>query len=390
MSNPGWKRKKIGELFDVQLGKMLNEKAKKGYLSPYLANFNVRWGSFDLSKLNEMYFSENEKKKFALKNGDLLMCEGGEIGRCAVWNQSTKNIYYQKALHRLRPLSNDISSEFIYYYMQHISDKGELPKIVGESSIAHLTREKLLCLMVPAPTCHEQDQIIDVLSTWDQAIEKIERLISAKEKQFLWLLHNLVTERCANKEWQKIKLGELADIRMGTSPPSTAYNEKNQGLPLLQGKADLINRVSAPRFFTNIITQECFKGDLLLSVRAPVGYVSHSVHHGCIGRGIAAVSIKDNLISDYIFYALLSIEREWVEVSQGGTFDAITSKELRNRFLFIPNLQRQRQIANLLNTVQQKIDLLKKQLDAYRRQKRGLMQKLLTGQWRVNERHNPT
>ena len=131
MNDLCWQRKKIGELFDVQLGKMLNEKAKKGQLLPYLANFNVRWGSFDLSRLNEMSFSESERKKFSLKPGDLLMCEGGEIGRCAVWQQANKSLYYQKALHRLRPLTTDISSEFVYYYMQHIATQGVLPEASG-------------------------------------------------------------------------------------------------------------------------------------------------------------------------------------------------------------------------------------------------------------------
>jgi type I restriction enzyme, S subunit len=113
MIKTNWERKKIGELFDVQLGKMLNEKAKQGDLYPYLANFNVRWGTFDLTKLNMMHFNENEKRKFSLKYGDLLMCEGGEIGRCAVWNKLDENIYYQKALHRLRPLYECVVSEFV-------------------------------------------------------------------------------------------------------------------------------------------------------------------------------------------------------------------------------------------------------------------------------------
>jgi type I restriction enzyme S subunit len=70
MSNTTWPTKKIGELFDVQLGKMLSEKAKQGVLLPYLANFNVRWGAFDFSRLNEMTFSEREQEKYSLYPGD--------------------------------------------------------------------------------------------------------------------------------------------------------------------------------------------------------------------------------------------------------------------------------------------------------------------------------
>ena len=92
----GWKKKAIGHLFDVQLGKMLSEKAKTGPQVPYLANFNVRWGTFDLSKLNEMNFSDREKDKYGLQKGDLLMCEGGEIGRCAIWQGSDREVYTKK------------------------------------------------------------------------------------------------------------------------------------------------------------------------------------------------------------------------------------------------------------------------------------------------------
>ena len=137
----GWKKQNIGNLFDVQLGKMLNEKAKKGIQYPYLANFNVRWGNFDLSKTNKMFFSEKEREKYFLQKGDLLMCEGGEIGRCAVWLGTHKGIFYQKALHRLRPTSEECTTEYLYVYMQFVASRGLLVRFVGESSIAHLTVE---------------------------------------------------------------------------------------------------------------------------------------------------------------------------------------------------------------------------------------------------------
>ena len=151
MKSTCWSYQEIKHLFKVQLGKMLSKKAMQGDLFPYLANFNVRWGKFDLSHLNKMNFTEKEKIKFILRQGDLLVCEGGEIGRCAVWNSEIKTIYYQKALHSLRPISSNILSKFIYFYIHYISFTGNLSKLVGETSIAHLTREKLLCLKIPVP-----------------------------------------------------------------------------------------------------------------------------------------------------------------------------------------------------------------------------------------------
>jgi type I restriction enzyme S subunit len=383
---PGWEKKTIGHLFDVQLGKMLSEKAKAGPQVPYLANFNVRWGVFDLSKLNEMNFSDKEKDKYRLQKGDLLMCEGGEIGRCAIWQGYDMEVYYQKALHRVRPKCADVSADYLYFYMQFIASQGKLTRLVGETSIAHLTREKLLGLPITLPPLPEQKAIADLLSTWDEAIEKTERLIQAKNKRFRWLLRELISEpRNTQKDakWKKVKIGDVCKVTMGSSPSSSAYNEEKDGMPLLQGKADLKDRRSKPRIYTTEITKTCEIGDLLMSVRAPVGYISISQHQCCIGRGIAAITVRDGYSRDFIFYSLLSSEHKWIAVSQGGTFEAVSGPEVKAFALLLPSFYEQKAIAETLSSAQHEIDLLKQLADKYKTQKRGLMQKMLTGIWRV-------
>ena len=116
-----WSYSSIGELFEVQLGKMLSKKAKQGLNpKPYLANFNVQWNKIDVSELNVMDFNEREMEKFRLKCGDILVCEGGEISRSAIWNGEIEECYYQKALHRLRPIDKDvIDPEFMVIYMDY-------------------------------------------------------------------------------------------------------------------------------------------------------------------------------------------------------------------------------------------------------------------------------
>ena len=209
----GWTLEKVGELFDVQLGKMLSPRAREGEQFPYLANFNVQWGKFNLGNVKSMHFTESEKGKYSLKQGDILMCEGGEVGRCAIWNERPTKFYYQKALHRLRPKDKGtINPYFMCIYMEHITANNGVAKIVGETSIAHLTREKLCALEIPCPSKQQQDKIVKILRTWDAAIEKTERLIAAKEKQFGWLLKTLITDQQNNRAWRKRKLGEVARI----------------------------------------------------------------------------------------------------------------------------------------------------------------------------------
>ncbi len=154
-----WPEIKLKNLFSVQLGKMLSPKAKLGINSfPYLANANVQWDSFDLSKLSEMDFSEKDQKKYSLQYGDLLICEGGDVGRSAVWKNERSPCFYQKALHRLRPLT-EMSSEVMLQFMLWGKSAGIFTGHTGHSTIAHLTASTLKELTVPVPPPSEIPRI---------------------------------------------------------------------------------------------------------------------------------------------------------------------------------------------------------------------------------------
>ncbi len=158
-----WTTKPLGELFEVQLGKMLSIKAKQGTNpKPYLANFNVQWDRIDLTEINEMDFDEREMAKFRLKKGDILVCEGGEIGRSAIWNEELDECYYQKALHRLRPHSDAlVLPEFLILYMDYkFNISKEFESQIMATTIAHIPREKLVMLPVTYPDKDTQMQII--------------------------------------------------------------------------------------------------------------------------------------------------------------------------------------------------------------------------------------
>ena len=168
-----WDNECIGNLFELQLGKMLNKAARETVPRfPYLGNKNVRWSRFDFSELRSMHFDERERKKFRLKAGDLLVCEGGEVGRAALWREEY-DCYYQKAIHRLRVRdSNRVESRSVLHFMRHAATKGLLTDLSSQSSIAHLTREKLALLRVPLPSLFEQRKIANVLSAVDDLVEQ--------------------------------------------------------------------------------------------------------------------------------------------------------------------------------------------------------------------------
>ncbi|MGO6781224.1 hypothetical protein GR211_16720 [Rhizobium leguminosarum] len=181
----GWEVGEVQEHFHVQLGKMLSKAAKVGSSpSPYLRNANVQWGRIDTEDLLHMDFSEQEKQKFRLQRGDLLVCEGGDVGRCAIWNDG-QEMYYQKALHRLREKTGVVRNQFLMYVLVRIfTSKALSAGLVGTNSIAHFTREQFLRLKFPVPDADEQNAICETLEALDAStrenISKQEALLTLK------------------------------------------------------------------------------------------------------------------------------------------------------------------------------------------------------------------
>jgi type I restriction enzyme S subunit len=134
-----WRKTRLGDICEIQLGKMLSPKSRGGYRPrPYLRNANVQWDRFDLSDVSEMDFSDREEQKFALRSGDLIVCEGGEPGRAAVWEGRIRPCYYQKALHRLRPVGNCVDPRFLMYRLWFGATRAEFAQSNAKTTIAHL------------------------------------------------------------------------------------------------------------------------------------------------------------------------------------------------------------------------------------------------------------
>lgn len=193
----GWEITKLGNVFETQLGKMLSKAAKKGIAArPYIRNANVQWGFIDYKDLLEMDFSDKEKTKFRLKYGDILVCEGGEIGRTAIWRNQIEECYFQKAIHRLRPRQGDMLPEFFLYYMERSFLLENVYGIAGtETTIAHLPQEKLQAMFIAKPSFIEQKSIAGIIGTCDTKIAALEREIALHEELFRTLLEELMTGR---------------------------------------------------------------------------------------------------------------------------------------------------------------------------------------------------
>jgi len=159
----GWRLSTIGGVADTALGKMLDRGKVRGLPEvPYLRNVNVQWGRIDTDDVFSMEMPNDERDRFEVRAGDLLVCEGGEIGRAAIWPGGTRYMAYQKALHRLRPRP-DIDTKFLRYLLEHQAGNGTLARHSTGSTIAHLPQQRLREVPVPLPTFEEQRRIVDIL-----------------------------------------------------------------------------------------------------------------------------------------------------------------------------------------------------------------------------------
>ncbi len=155
----------------VELGKTLDKVKNTGTYYPYLRSVNVQWGYVDLSDVKEMKFEPEEIERYTIKKNDLLICEGGDVGRCCVWNKN-ESILYQNAIHRVR-FYNSINCNFYMYFMMYLEAKGTLKRISNGVTIKHLTNTVLSNIIIPLPPLAEQERIVNAVETLFTQIDKI-------------------------------------------------------------------------------------------------------------------------------------------------------------------------------------------------------------------------
>lgn len=152
-----WPVRLFGELADSRLGKMLDKKKQHGKRQrKYLRNANVQWFRFELEDLHTMDIEESEEEKYGLKKGDVLICEGGDIGRAAIWDDELQSCYYQKALHRVRVKESLMSPDFLVHWLYFQSKNGGFDDYSSSATIAHLTGAKLKKMKISLPPINLQ------------------------------------------------------------------------------------------------------------------------------------------------------------------------------------------------------------------------------------------
>ena len=328
-----WMSSVFKHYFDIQLGKMLQNEPTSDHDEQisYLKAFHVRWEGVDIIDLPKMWASPNNRQKYHVKNGDLLVSEGGDVGRSALIEGLSEDCIIQNSLHRVRS-SNLSSLEYLNYLMRHIADSKCLDILCNKSTISHLTGEKLGALALPLPPLEEQETIARFLDyktrQIDALIAKKEALLEKLEEKRSALISHAVTKGLDRsvpmkdsgvewigtipEHWIVSRIKYYAICFNGSTPQTTNPDYWEDGhIPWLSSSKVNDNIVLFPTAYISIkALQEC-------SLRiAPKG----SVIVGIVGQG------KTRGLSSYLGIDT-TINQNMVAI--------VPNKELNGRFLYL-------------------------------------------------------
>lgn len=234
----GWAWTTIGEVADVELGKMLDRKKQTGeHAMPYLRNINVRWHSVDLDDLLTMDIAPETHERYSVRAGDLLVCEGGEPGRCAVVPEPAEGLAFQKALHRVRP-AEGVDVRYLAYALEAMATLGHMAEHFTGSTIKHLPRERLIDLPIPLPPSREQLSIVAVLDEQMSAIERAMAdlgVLQSKVRRLSDAVLNDVLKRASMAVSEPTLTGSVCDISGGIQKqPKRRPTSADPGVPFLR------------------------------------------------------------------------------------------------------------------------------------------------------------
>lgn len=373
-----WEVKELGELGVIGSSKRIFESDYVDYGVPFYRGKEISL-LMENKSIDEPYYISEEKfasllsKYGAPQKNDLLITAVGTLGNIYHVNDNRKFYFKDGNLIWIRKIEGN--SKFIKIALDYHKNQ-ILENAIGSSQKA-LTIKSLSITQIPLPPLAEQEAIASALSDADRWIESLEELIAKKRLIKQGAMQTLLTPK---EDWEVKKLGEVAEIKMGQSPLSENYNQNGIGLPLVQGNADIDNRKTIIRNYTSQITKRGNIGDIIMSVRAPVGEIAKATFDCCLGRGVCAIIAKN----DYLYHYLIYSENNWEQFSTGSTFDSVNSNQVNDFSIAIPkSLSEQERIAGILSDMDAEIEALEAQLGKARQIKQGMMQELLTGRVRL-------
>lgn len=392
-----WKVKDLGEVCKVTSGGTPDRKTKEYW------GGNIPWVTTSLIDFNIITEAQEFITQEGLKNSAAKLFDPGTIimalygqgvtrGKVALLNiNATTN----QACAAIIIKDKQIDTLFLFQYL--VSQYRDIRNLSNTGNQENLNGELVKSIKMPVPTCSEQQAIAHALATWDKAIEMTTQLITAKEQRKKWLMQQLLTGKKRLEgftgNWEQIAIGDL----LSKMSNGMTYNTDNTfGIPVTRIETISTGEVNFQKVgFANANDNiENFKleyGDILYSHINSLEHIgktaiylsSEELYHGMNLLLLRANKHVDHI---FLFYWLRSTHARKIArrlANQAVNQASINTTELRKVILNIPSLAEQKAVANILRTADKEIDLLKQQLEAFKEQKKGLMQVLLTGKKRL-------
>jgi type I restriction enzyme S subunit len=390
-----WKVSTIGREFDIQLGKMLDAEKNRGIPKPYIGNKAVQWNRIEIDDLPMVPMSRSDLDRFRLLRGDLLVCEGGKVGRAAIWEDPIDECHYQKALHRLRPLRG-FNPRLMVELLRNWSHHGLLANYVTQTSIAHLTREKLAEVLMPVLQPEEQRAIAGTLGDVDALLGALTQLVAKKRDLKQAAMQQLLTGQTRlpgfSGEWEGKRLGEVAEIVSGGTPRTGVASYSGGGIgwctptditgtagKYLSETARTISQAGLDSCSAQLLPA----GALLLCSRATIGELKIAACNISTNQGFKSLIAKEVISNEYLYYLLLTMKPQLVERAIGSTFLEISKKDTASLDVSLPLFEEQAAIAAVLSDMDAELAALEQRAAKTRALKQGMMQELLTGRTRL-------
>lgn len=400
MSSEGldaWPLMRLDHVAELCLGKMLDKEKNRGEPRPYLANVNVRWGGFDLQDLREMRFEEREFERYGLRSGDIVMCEGGEPGRCAIWMDEVPGMMIQKALHRIRP-QNGIDSHYLYYALAQGVQSGAFDEYMTGSGIKHLPGNQVETLEVLMPSLDEQRRIAEVLRSVDDAIAANAALLDGVKVAKQGTMESVLAGGFDEVRLETLLAETRYPMRSGPFGSALLKSElQPDGIPFLG-----IDNVHVERFvpvFRRFVSDEKYRelarytvypGDVMVTIMGTVGrccVVPPGVGTAISSKHVWTLTIDQGRYSPALLAWQINhspaVLAQLQGSAQGGIMSAISSGTLRDLLVPLPSPGDVREIEALLLSFNDQIAALEAEQDAANTLKAALMSDLLSGRVRV-------
>lgn len=353
----------LGDVADLRLGKMLDARKNRGQLRPYLRNPNVRWFDVDLSDLQEMPFEDHEIEKYALKAGDVVICEGGEAGRAAIWPTGAPQVLFQKAIHRVR-VGPNLYNRFLVHRLQYDYFHGALSDYYTGATIKHFTGQDLRRYRFPLPPLPEQRRIAAILDQADALRRRREVSIGRLNELIYAIFFQMFSSNIGNAivstsgepprmpdEWHWKRLQDVAEMRTGHTPSRKIPDYWNGDIPWLalgdvrrlDGRVALETAEKVTKTGIKNSSAVLLPADTVCVARtASVGFVTLTGREMSTSQDFVNWICRPTLDPMYLMWALISSRTALQSLAPGSTHHTIYFRLFELLHIAVPPLKLQK------------------------------------------------